>query len=66
MPLRKWLEVEKEQDGRSFVLCKAVEYFACNGTGKDIRLFMDWKGNHHEIASHLVWHQQRQHSQSPG
>jgi hypothetical protein len=22
----------------------------------------DWKGNHHEIASHFFWHQQRQHS----
>jgi hypothetical protein len=22
-------------------------------TGKDSRLFMDWKGNHHEISAHL-------------
>ena len=28
--------------------------------GKDFRLFMDWKGNHHEISSHLGWHQQHQ------
>ena len=31
-----------------------------------IALFMDWKGNHHEISAHLWWHQQRQHSQRSG
>src|SRR5205823_878465 len=43
--LRTWLEAGKEQDRRSFLLCKTVECLACNGTGKDVRLFMDWKGN---------------------
>jgi hypothetical protein len=34
-----------------------------NMTGKDgSRSKSDWKGNHHEVSSHLGWHQQRQHS----
>src|SRR5215467_5507884 len=28
--------------------------------------FMDWKGTHLEIASHVGWHQKRQHPQRSG
>ena len=40
MPTPQWLSAGKEQDRRSFLLCKAVECFACNGKeGKRLQQF---------------------------